>query len=107
MAVVQLPNQDLVIWPRIALEPTLKREVSAPAFPDTQLYAAPNLDTKRPDIRFSATLGNTPEPEWNKAIDQVIFETALTTEVILSNRESGIVLFMDLLQKLPKSWFRG
>jgi hypothetical protein len=107
MAVIQLPNQDLVIWPHIALEPNLQREVSAPAFPDTHLYGAPNLDTKRPDIRFSATLGNTPEPAWNKAIDQVIFETALTTEVILFHRESGIVLFTDLLQQLPKSWFRG
>lgn len=107
MAVIQLPNQDLVIWPHIALEPNLQREVSAPAFPDTHLYGAQNLDTKRPDIRFSATLGNTPKPAWNKAIDQVIFETALTTEVILFHRESGIVLFTDLLQQLPKSWFRG
>ena len=105
MAVIQLPNQDLVIWSPIALEPTLQKEVSALgvaansiapnslhdtwvsdwalAFPDAHLYAAQNLDTKRPDIRFSATFGNTPEPAWNKAIDQVIFETALTTEVIL------------------------
>ena len=29
MAVIQLPNQDLVIWSPIALEPTLQKEVSA------------------------------------------------------------------------------
>lgn len=129
MAVIQLPNQDLVIWSPIALEPTLQREVSALgivahiiapnslhdtwvsdwalAFPHAHLYAAPNLDKKRPDIRFTATLGNTPEPAWHKAIDQVLFETALTTEVILFHQESGIVLFTDLLQDLPKRWFRG
>ena len=72
MAVIQLPNQDLVIWSSIALEPTLQKEVSpmvvvahiiapnslhdtwvsdwALAFPDAHLYAAPNLDRKRPDI---------------------------------------------------------
>jgi hypothetical protein len=42
-------------------------------WPEARLYAAPGLRRRRPDLRFEAELGNTPEPDWADDIDQVIF----------------------------------
>jgi hypothetical protein len=129
MAVIRLDNGDLVIWSPTALTEALRaavdalgtvRHLVAPnalhhvfigdwkgAWPGALLYAPPGLRAKRKDLAFDADLGDAPMPSWDGAIDQVMLANAIATEIVFFHRESGTVLFTDLLQQLPAGWFSG
>ena len=130
MAIIRLSGADLFIWSPVALTDELQREIEtlgqvshiiAPnslhhvflqewidAYPDAKVYAAPGLVEKRTDIGFDGTLSDTPDPNWVREIDQVVFTgNAITTEVVFFHRTSGTVLFTDLLQQLPRGWYSG
>lgn len=130
MAIIKLPDGSLFIWSPIGLTDRLKAEVDglgkvrhiiAPnslhhlsipdwqsAYPDANVYAPPNLRDKRKDISFDADLGDTPNPDWSDQIDQAImYGNRITTEVVFFHIESGTVLFTDLIQHFPDTWFSG
>jgi hypothetical protein len=130
MAVIRLSDGDLFIWSPIALTDVLRAEVNAlgrvrhivspnslhhlflpewkSAYPGAGLYAPPGLREKRKDIVFDADLGNAPDPDWVKEIDQVVVQgNLITTEVVFFHVKSGTVLFTDLIQQLPAGLFSG
>ncbi|HEY4114405.1 MAG TPA: DUF4336 domain-containing protein [Rhizomicrobium sp.] len=130
MAVIRLANRDLFIWSPIGLKPALKAEVTAlgpvrylvspnklhylfllewkAAFPDARLHASPGLARKRRRIAFDAELGNQPEPDWAKDIDQVLFGGSWAmNEIVFFHRASRTALFADLIENFHPHWFTG
>lgn len=130
MAVIRMSDGGLLVWSPVSLTAPLRdaveslgevRHIVAPnslhhmsvpewaaAFPEAQLYAAPGLREKRPDIAFDVELGEqVPEP-WRGEIDMsVVRGNALTTEAVLFHAKSGTVLITDLIQQMPKGWYSG
>lgn len=83
----------------------------ARAFPEARLHAAPGLRRKRPDLRFHADLGDTPDPAWVAEIDQVVFRGSFAMEeLVFFHRPSRSVIVTDLVQKFDpqtlKRWQR-
>jgi hypothetical protein len=130
MAVIRLPDDALFIWSPVALTNDLRAKVEAlgqpryiiapnslhhmfvgewlDAFPEAELYAAPGVAEKRPDLAITATLSNDPEPGWDAEIDQVLIAgNALAQEVVFFHRPSGTAIFTDLLQQMPPDWYSG
>lgn len=130
MAVIRLSNGDLFIWSPVTLTHDLKagvdalgpvRHIVAPnsmhhlslsewhdAYPTAKIYAPPKLSAKRKDIHFDDVLGDGAMPDWDGEIDQVVMRgNLITTEVVFFHINSGTVLFTDLLQQFPDSWFTG
>jgi hypothetical protein len=58
-------------------------------------------------LHFSSDLGDHPHADWSGQIDQVIFPNAIADEVVFFHRDSATVLFTDLLQQMPRGWYRG
>ncbi|WP_019961787.1 DUF4336 domain-containing protein [Woodsholea maritima] len=78
------------------------------AFPEAQIYTAPGLAHKRGDLVIAGELDDTPPTPWADAMDQVVMRgNALTEEVVFFHRESASVIFTDLLQNMPKGWYKG
>ena len=74
------------------------------AYPDSRLYVAPGLETKRKDLRITGVLDAAPAPEWADTIDQVRVEGfPLANEVVLFHRPSGTVVASDLLFNITES----
>ena len=130
MAVIRLAGGELFVWSPVALTDGLRAEVDtlgevrylvAPnslhhlfiadwkhAYPAARTYAAPGLRDKRRDIAFDANLGDAPASGWSNQIDQVLMQgNAITSEVVFFHRQSGTVIFADLIQQLPADWFSG
>ena len=129
-AVIRLSDGNLVIWSPVALTADLKDAVDAlgpvtaliapnsfhhlffqdwaAAYPEAKCFAAPRLAKKRHDIRFDATLTDTPDVIWTRDLTQVILRgNLLTDEVVFFHKPSGTVLFTDILQQFDKGWFCG
>lgn len=129
MAVARLPDGGLWLWSPVHLTPALLEAIEAlgPVHhivaptrlhhmalsdwahfcPEAQIHAAPGLRAKRGDIAFAADLGVAPPPDWDGLIAQVIWPNKIADEVIFFHRASGTVLFTDLLQQMPRGWYRG
>jgi Domain of unknown function (DUF4336) len=130
MAVIRLSDGGLFIWSPIQFTDALRAEVDVlgpvrhvvspnslhhlflqewkSAYPEATLYAPPGLRNKRRDIVFDADLGNAPDTDWVKEIDQVpVLGNLITTEVVFFHAKSGTVLFTDLIQQLPPGLFSG
>lgn len=130
MVVIRLTGGDLFIWSPVALSPDLRAEVEAlgdvrhlvapnalhhqflgewrQAYPEAKLWAAPGLRHRRGDLAFDADLGDAPPSEWAADLDQVVVRgNAITTEVVFFHRQSGSVLFTDLIQQFHPGWFTG
>ena len=130
MAVIRLSDGGLFIWSPVALTPALQAAVEAQgrvsdivapnalhhlhlaawkqAFPDARLHAPPGLREKRKDLAFDADLCDIPDAAWAGQVDQVpVRGNLITTEVVFFHRESGTVLFTDLVQNFPPDWFSG
>jgi hypothetical protein len=130
MAVIRLPDGSLFVWSPTAFSQTLRTEVEAlgtvrfivapnslhhlyltdwqRAFPSGKLYAAPGLRARRKDIAFDGDIAEAPNPEWAEHIDQVpMTGNVITTEIVFFHRDSGTVLFTDLVQNFPPDWFTG
>lgn len=107
MTVVRLPDQRLLLHSPIAATPDRVREVEAlgpvaylvapnrlhhlyiaewqRACPNAQIYAAPGLETKRPDLATAGVLGDEPEPGWQEVLDQVFLAGfSFANEVVFS-----------------------
>ncbi|WP_339947682.1 DUF4336 domain-containing protein [uncultured Albimonas sp.] len=81
----------------------------ARAFPRARVLAAPGVREKRPELIVHAVLGEDPAPSaFEGALDLApIRGCRITAEVAIFHRPSRTALFADLLQALPKGWFRG
>lgn len=77
------------------------------AYPGALLHASPGLRARRPDIEFDADLSGDAHQDWAGDVDQVLLRNRIADEVVFFHRQSGTVLFTDILQNLPKDWFKG
>jgi hypothetical protein len=69
------------------------------AYPEATIYAAPGLPEKRPDLPFDGVLGDEPEAEWAKDLEQTVFRgDQVLREVVFCHRESGTLIVADLVQ---------
>ena len=131
MAVVRLPDDGgLWIWSPVALTQDVRgaidslgtvRHLVAPnnlhhtfladwatGYPDAQVHCAPGLTEQVVGTAIHATIDNKSHPEWAETVEQVIVRgNRITTEVVFFHRESATVLVTDLVQQIPKGWFRG
>ncbi len=130
MVLIRLASGELFLWSPVALSGDLRAELSAlgpvghvvapntlhhvfieawrSACPDATFYAAPGLRVRLPGLLIDEDLGPRPPAAWAGQIDQVVFAgNALATEVVFFHRESGTAIFTDLLQQMPRTWFRG
>jgi len=126
MTVVRLPGPKLLLHSPIAATPELIREVEslgpvaylvAPnrlhhlfvgewqqAFPEASIYAAPGLDTKRPDLSIAGVLTDEPETGWKDVIDQILIRGfPFANEVVFFHRPSTTLIATDLAFNLGSS----
>lgn len=130
MAVIRLNGGGLFLWSPVALTDALAAAVTAlgdvahivapntlhdlhiaawkQAFPAARLHALPALMKKHKDIAFDAALSDAPAPEWAGEIEQVVVAgNLIATETVFFHKDSGTVLFTDLIQQFPEGWFTG
>ncbi|MDL5362281.1 DUF4336 domain-containing protein [Halalkalicoccus sp. NIPERK01] len=85
------------VAPASKLHGHLYMEQYREAYPDAELLAAPGLPARRPDLRFDALLGDTPDPRWSADIDQVaVAGNRWLTEIALFHRPSRTVILGDV-----------
>ena len=80
---------------------------AAAAFPGAQLYGAPGLAKKRPDVSGLQTLGADVVPAWREDFDQlVVAGFPIAHEVVWFHRPSRTLILTDLCQfwEGPLSW---
>lgn len=129
MAVIRLADGSLFVWSPVALSEDLRAAIDvtgpvahlvapnqlhdsfiadwAKAYPAARVHLAPRLTAKRPDIAFADPLTDTPAIGWAGEIDQALVENRIAPEIVFFHRASGTVLVTDLIQQLPKGWYRG
>lgn len=67
------------------------------AYPTSSLYVAPGVEAKRPDLRISAVLGESPLPDWSDVLGQTLVNGfPLTNEVVFFHRPSCTLIASDL-----------
>jgi hypothetical protein len=126
MSVIRLPGGGLFIHSPVTLDAPLRSEldllgpvehVVSPnrlhhlfvgdfmvAYPSASYYAAPGLASKRPDLKFTATLGNDPVPAWAGQLDQFWCDgSALLNEVVFFHRASRTLILTDLAFNIQRS----
>ncbi len=130
MAVARLADGGLWIWSPIALDSSLAQAVDrlgpvrwivspnkihhiflpewAERWPNARLYAPPGLAKRKPEVDFSAELGDEPEPAWAGEIDQTIFRGSFAMEeVAFFHRPSRTAILGDLVQRHDPAAFSG
>lgn len=130
MTVMRLAGGEIVLWSPTEFSAALRealealgpvRYLVAPntlhhifladwqrACPDAMVLAAPGLREKRADIAFDGDLDGPPIAAWEGGIDLVaVGGNRITTEIVCFHRQSGTVVFTDLLQHFPPGWFSG
>jgi len=79
-------------------------------YPESKLYAAPGLETKRRDLHFDAILSNEAPAAWRGQIDQFVFRGfSPLNETVFFHPASRTVLVTDLLFNLThtdSAWTR-
>jgi hypothetical protein len=130
MLVIRLSDGSLFVWSPVALCPALRSEVDSlgpvrylvspnllhhlflgewkSAYPKALLYASPGLRKRRKDIVFDADLGDEPDTGWAADIDHVVVHGSFAmTEVVFFHRASRTAIFADLIENLPRNWFKS
>lgn len=130
MAVIRLDGGGLMIWSPVKLQDDLRAQVDAlgpvrhiippnalhhlsvgdwaAAYPLAKVHAPPGLRKKRKDLIFHQDLTDIADSDWLDQVDQVIVTgNLITQEVVFFHRQSGTVLFTDLLQQFPAGWHKG
>jgi hypothetical protein len=127
MTIVRLPDRKLLLHSPIEATPDLVRDVEAigpvaylvapnrlhhlyvhewqQACPDALLYAAPGLETKRPDLTITGVLGDKAESGWQGVLDQVLLGGfPFANEIVFFHRPSATLIATDLAFNFgPKS----
>ncbi len=119
MTVVRLPGEKLLLHSPVKATPELIREVEglgsvayivapnrmhhlsvtgwAEAFPDADVFIAPGLEEKRPDLEDATVLRDEPEDGWADTLDQVLVEGfPLANEVVFFHRPSATLIVTDI-----------
>jgi len=119
MTVVRVANGGLFVHSPIRLVPALRSELEAIApvrfivapnrfhhlfaaefarsWPEAELYCAPGLEKKRPDLK-GVVLGDDPPAGWAGSIDQIVFRAfPPLNEVNFFHRASRTLILTDLL----------
>jgi Domain of unknown function (DUF4336) len=74
------------------------------AYPSASYYAAPGLASKRPDLKFTATLDSAAAPAWADQIDQLWCDgSALLNEVVFFHRVSRTLILTDIAFNIRRS----
>ena len=131
MVVIRLPGAGgLWVWSPVALTEDVRRTVDAlgpvrhliapntlhhtflaewtACYPEAQVYAAPGLTQEVAATTIHSTLADEADPAWAGVIDQVVVRgNRITTEVVFYHRSSATVLVTDLVQQIPRGWYRG
>jgi hypothetical protein len=123
MTVARLPDQTLWVHSPSEYAPALGAElqtlgtvehVVAPnavhdtyleswfaAYPRARFHAAPGVSKVRPDLKFNATLSNTPDPAWLGVFDQhVLRGIPRLNEVVFLHIPSRSLILTDLVFNL-------
>lgn len=123
MTVIRLADGSLLLHSPVALDAALRRELDAlgpvrnviapnrvhhlyagdavrlyaDREPGVQLWVAPGLERKRPDLAFARVLGDEAPPAWKGQLDQVFFRgRPYENEVVFLHRASRTLLLCDL-----------
>ena len=119
MTVIRVAGGGLFVHSPIRLEPALRRELDAiapvrfivapnrfhhlfaaefaRAWPEAELYCAPGLEKKRPDLK-AVMLAEDPPAGWAGSIDQIVFRAfPPLNEVDFFHRSSRTLILTDLL----------
>lgn len=129
MTVVQLAGGGLWLHSPILLDDTLRTALDAigpvqyivapnkahhlfarkalAMYPQAQLFGAPGLQEKRPDLAPMTALTPTAPPQWAADIDQVfIGGIPIVNETVFLHRASGSAIFTDVCQMWtgPLGW---
>ena len=119
MTVIRLADGRLLLHSPVALTPDLRRELDAigrvcfavapnrvhhlhagevaKVYPGAQLWLAPGLERKRPDLVFVAVLGDEAPAPWKGEVDQVFFRgRPYENEVTFFHRASRTLILCDL-----------
>ena len=131
MVVIRLPEASgLWVWSPVALTEDVRRTVDAlgpvrhlvapntlhhtflaewtACYPEAQVHAAPGLTKEVAATTIHSTLADEADPAWAGVIDQVVVRgNRITTEVVFYHRSSATVLVTDLVQQIPRGWYRG
>ena len=74
------------------------------AYLDAEFYCAPGLETKRGDLKFTATLTDEAPAGWRGQLEQLVFRSfSPLNEVVFFHRSSRTVLFTDLVVNVTRS----
>lgn len=133
MAVVRLDDGSLWVHSPVPLDPSLKEEIDklgtlryvvspnyehcgfaqqwVDAYPTAVAYACPGLVEKRPDIKYSKTVGNTDDPpaEWNGEFELAWLDCEhnpfngqpFFNEVVFYHKPSQALFVSDLFWNYP------
>ena len=119
MTVIRLADGRLLLHSPVALTPALRRELDAlgrvcfvvapnrvhhlyagkvaEVYPEAQLWVAPGLERKRPDLVYVAVLGDEAPAAWKGEVDQVFFRgRPYENEVVFFHRASHTLILCDL-----------
>lgn len=120
MTVVRLAGDDLLLHSPAPLQPALAEGLAdlgkvrfvvaasnlhghgsmadyQAAYPDAELFSAPGLAAKRPDLRFAAELGEHADPRWGDALHQLVFRGhRLLEEIVFLHRPSRTLIVGDV-----------
>jgi hypothetical protein len=119
MTVMRLADGSLLLHSPVALTPELRTELDAlgpvrwvvapnrvhhlragdvaKASPGAQLWIAPGLERKRPDLVYVAVLGDEAPAPWKGEVDQVFFRgRPYENEVVFFQRASRTLILCDL-----------
>jgi hypothetical protein len=69
------------------------------AYPDAHTWVCPGIERKCPDIDFDWLLGNEPDRQWAKDLDQVLVRgTRYIWETVFFHRASKTLIVTDLIE---------
>jgi len=73
------------------------------SYPRADVYAAPSLSKKRPDLRFNGELGDKPQIEWEGQIEQHLFRGAPPlNEILFFHPATRTLILTDLAFNISK-----
>ncbi len=119
MTVMRLADGSLLLHSPVALDAGLRTELDAlgpvryavapnrvhhlyaggvaAAYPEARLWVGPGVERKRPDLVYTAVLGDEAPPEWRGQVDQVFFAgRPYENEVVFFHRASRTLILCDL-----------
>lgn len=124
MTVIRLSNGALVLHSPVPLDDGLRREIDAlgpvrhiicpnhfhhlhagqavAAWPQALLHGPAKLQRKRQDLRFGATLTQTPHADWNGELVPYHIDGSLLDETVFHHGPSRSLITVDLVENMTR-----